>query len=135
MGFLDGPSGVPPPMPSCIKAGSPEPMPYPAGGGTCSFPAGRLAHDFDSAAGGPVTPVGDFSSSAAVAAASAAVDSFMLLSPSTMDVRLVTPDSLCMLPLAPSPLSLSSMSVSPGETRDLFPPNVVADLNGQSHFF
>lgn len=135
MGFLDGPSGVPPPMPSCIKAGSPEPMPYPAGGGTCSFPEGRLAHDFDSAAGGPVTPVGDFSSSAAVAAASAAVDSFMLLSPSTMDVRLVTPDSLCMLPLAPSPLSLSSMSVSPGETRDLFPPNVVADLNGQSHFF
>lgn len=136
IGFLDSTSGAPPPpMPTCIKAGSPEPSPYPGGGGSSPFPEGRLAHDYDDSAGGPVTPVGDFSSSAAAAAASAAVDSFMLLSPSTMDVRLVTPDSLCMLPLAPSPLSLSSMSVSPGGTRDLFPPNVVADLNGQSHFF
>ncbi|GAB0496853.1 hypothetical protein MMPV_008174 [Pyropia vietnamensis] len=140
MGFLDGaPEAAPPPMPSCIKAGSPEPVPYPGGGGGTSSPfpaAGRLATNYaDSAGGGPVTPVGDFSSSAAAAAASAAVDSFMLLSPSTMDVRLVTPDSLGMLPLAPSPLSLSSMSVSPGGTRDLYPPNVVADLNGQTHFF
>lgn len=136
MGFLDGASGAPPPpLPSCIKAGSPEPIPYPGGSGTPPFPEGRLSRDIDDSAGGPVTPVGDFSSSAAAAAASAAVDSFMLLSPSSMDVRLVTPDSLCMLPLAPSPLSLSSMSVSPGGTRDLFPPNVVADLNGQTHFF
>lgn len=140
MGFLDGAPGASlPPVPSCIKAGSPEPVSYPGdGGGTSSlFPAAaRLATDYDdSAGGGLVTPVGDFSSSTPAAAASAAVDSFMLLSPSTMDVRLVTPDSLSMLPLAPSPLSLSSMSVSPGGTRDLFPPNVVADLNGQTHFF